>query len=321
MTPGPWRGRLAGGCLLLGLLVALLPHVWPWACPASCQGGGAYAHLLGLPMTVWAMAGISAALLLMIRHAPWASAATGLLAGAALFHHLIGWALGMSCVLCWTLQGLLVLAAGLLARWPITPLVVLIGLLGTNAIRHHQVLRDVPLPQTPVVTHAPTADPFPGRTRGPATARWEVDLVIDLRCDHCAALRRPLLQALEGARITEHLVARPSDPLGRRLAIAGLAAAAQGPADWERYLARMLGTPREAHLDEVEEAHGALLRRLEAHLPTAQALRDADAAVMRCGYNGATPYLRVRDTAQGKTYHAQGNIDVEEVALWITQTP
>jgi len=145
--------------------------------------------------------------------------------------------------------------------------------------------------------------------------------VLDLRCEHCARIRRPLLDALAGARITEHVSIRPSDPLGRRLAHASLSAAAEGPLPWERFMTALLGTPRDAELPELLASHGNLLSQRLASPPAPGALAVAEQALQRTGYQGTTPYLRLRDTVQGTVHQAAGTLDVQDILMRIAQAP
>jgi hypothetical protein len=195
-------------------------------------------------------------------------------------------------------------AAWACLRWPDTALAVLIGLLGLNGLYHHQVHRD-DLPTVSVSAHASvTAFDLGGREQGPADAPLRAEVLLDLRCAHCATLRRPLLASLRGVRLRERLIARPTDPLSMDLVRWGLAAAHEGPISWNRYLAKVLGIPPEVDRSELFAEHGELLRRLDATSGASDALAPELVAIRALGYRGKTPLVIL--------FHADGR----EIVRW-----
>ena len=321
---GSARGKMAAlalGVACIGIGSAWLP--W-WPAAAADQGRSAYDHLAGMPVALLALLGlVPTTVLVALRQGSQACAlATGLLAGAAGFFLVIRTVLHLPGPGALIIHGLIILAALAVARWPVTPVTLMIGALGLHGAFHHQVLRDVPLPSAVgTVAVAATAPVLPGRCRGPLEAPWQADLVLDMRCSHCAALRLPVLEALRGARITERLVARPSDPLGRDLARWGLAAAQEGQGSWDRYLLRMLGLPQDATRDEALAQGGALVARLNAVVLPDEALSREAAEIQALGFTGQTPLLVLRHRGTDAVYRWSGNLDLDDIRTRLARPP
>ena len=274
---------------LVAVLLARLLDLWP--CAVACAGGGAYERLAGVPVTWPALAGTLLWLGLAWRGHPLLPVVAGLMAGASVFFLLISAALTLVCPFCLTVHGLVLATAAGCWSWPRFPVALLIGLLGTNAAFHHDVLRDTP---TVTTVATPTSEPL-GRVRGPVDARRTADLYLDLTCPHCVELRPRLLAALAGVRVTERLVIRRGEPAGADLARWGAAAARRDAATWERFVVTLLGSRSGLTREELLAVHGDLLRPLDGD-PAAAAIVEQDQALLkRQRFDGRTPFLVLRD--------------------------
>ena len=279
----------AAVALVLGALVAALicgvlvladavPGFWP--CDIACTGGGAYRHLLGIPVP-WL--GLSGCLTLFtvalgLPRGPIAKtndpivaarrrvrAALGYacvqtigwaLLGASVFYLWTAWRLGMACRQCLAVHTAILALAGPLIALPgfasariaafAAGFCVLLAVYGT-ALRVDVAAPPPPVPA--IATDATWIDAVrQGRQRGATDAPLELSIVIDAQCQTCAetwpALDRALapMVGAHQVHLTIRPLVRPSEPASAILADCIDAAAADGPARHARVLRALLGS-------------------------------------------------------------------------------
>jgi protein-disulfide isomerase len=304
-----------------------------WPCPVSCQGGGHYQRLWGVPVHAPAVAGLLAvAVLAWLRRPAFAAVAAWACAGASLYFLWVAWQLGLRCSYCFTVHAGVLLAAlcagavpaGALAR----AAAAAIAFLGLHFAFHPGVVEDIdaPAPTAPAGGDAgvsaflgtpATGQVTPGDQPGLAAvlvsgrddAPWRVEVAIDLQCPHCAAAFAPLdavlrTAAAEGrAQVRWRFLTRRSAPGGRELAARVLAAA--GRPEAERLVALLLGTPEDRGWAEVrarvaEAADPAALdAALAARRAEIDAQLDADGQRLRALGMRSTPAVVATRRADG----------------------
>lgn len=239
-----------------------------WPCPVSCQGGGHYQHLFGVPVHIPAtvlMLAVAVLGWLRRREGAWLA---WVAAGGSLYFLWVAWQLGLRCPYCFTVHGL-VLATALLAlpaqvRRLDLPVLALLAFLGLHLAFHPGIVADGPevVPPAPDTGAFFTQPPRSGqvavttpamaaidalRRRGSANAAYVLEIAIDLHCPHCAATHGPLMDALrrpvEAGRVevVHRFLTRRSDPSGRDLAAHVLASRDHAQASLLTSL--LLGTP------------------------------------------------------------------------------
>lgn len=301
-------------CVPLNLTTIRLLGWWP--CDVACQGGGYYQRIHGVDVLWPALMGYTLLALLTLHDAwrkPRWSTATGILAGGlagvSLFYLFVAWSLGIVCPFCLTMHTLIVVVLLAIAGDAAGPTAValVLGVLGANAIFHHQVVPDV-LPTTNLTTPTTptsietsiktTADA--NRSRGVIDAPVLVDYALSLQCSHCAEQHQPLLDALAPAiaagrvRVVMRPVVRPADAGSVWLAECALAAAAHSADDFDNFLRERLGT-RAALTREEMLTLGGDLPALDRETPQVANLVTADQhALATLGYRGSTPFVAIR---------------------------
>jgi len=294
-----------------------------WPCPVSCQGGGHYQRLWGVPVHVPAVAALLAVAVLgwlRRREAAWLAWAA---AGGSLFFLWVAWMLALRCPYCFTVHAGVLLTAALAAGRPWLPRLALAALafFGLHFAFQPTVVVDGPetpaVPVKPVVPETPAIGKFLGtakpptvrtidpgldllRRQGSAQAAYVLELAIDLHCPHCAAAQGPLMDALRTrldrgfVEVVHRFLTRKSDPSGRDLLRHVLAAG--DPVQAGLLTSLLLGTPegrgwaevrpRVAELADPGVIEATLARRGAA----VEALLDADGARLRELRARGTPF-------------------------------
>ena len=288
-----------------------------WPCPVSCQGGGHYQRLWGLPVHVPAvLAMLAVAGLAWRRHTAAAFLAWGAM-GGSLYFLWVAWMISLRCPYCFTVHAGVLLCAVLAAGRPWLPRLALAALafLGLHFAFNPGVVEDGPAqpahpaseigaflapgaPSAPPATVDPALDLL--RRQGSAQAAYVLELAIDLQCPHCAAVHGPLADALRRAvtegrvEVVHRFLTRRSAPSGRELARHVLAA--RDPAQAGLLTSLLLGTPEgrgwaavRSRVAEIADP-AALERTLASRGDGVDALLDADAARLRELRVRATPF-------------------------------
>lgn len=243
-----------------------------WPCPVSCQGGGAYQHLFGLPAWAWALAGeivVAVGIVFAWRFprlhggARFAVTLAWLMAGGSLFYLWTAWLLGLRCGYCYAVHTG-ICSAALLGlrysppRWWAKPPLLFAGFAALFLFYAPTPTEEPPKPP-PVPARSRISDDIAAiealRSLGRADAPLRAVLAIDLHCPHCATTVEPLLAALRPAvddgrlTVVQRFLTRGSDPAGRDLALHVLAA--RNAKDFGLLLSLLLGTPEERGWAEV----------------------------------------------------------------------
>lgn len=294
-----------------------------WPCPVSCQGGGHYQHLFGVPVHVPAtvlMLAIAGLGWLRRRETAWLA---WLAAGGSLYFLWVAWQLGLRCPYCFTVHGLVLATAGLALAVPLRradlPALATIAFLGLHLAFHPGVVSDGPdvvsPPAEPEVgaffaqpgKPAPSAAPTPAmaaidqlRRQGSPNAAYVLEVAIDLHCPHCAVTHGPLLDALRRSidagrvEVVYRFLTRRSDPTGRDLAAHVLACR---DATQARLLTSLLlGTPEGRGWAEVrsrvaEVADPAAIEAMRAGSAAAiEAVLAQDGERLRALHAKSTPF-------------------------------
>lgn len=288
-----------------------------WPCPVSCQGGGHYQRLLGVPVHVPAVALMLAVAVLgwlRRREAAWLA---WVAAGGSLYFLWVAWQLGLHCPYCFTVHALVlataVLAAAMPVRRALLPALAVQAFLGLHLAFHPGVVADGPEapPAEPAVgaffaqpaRPAPSAAPTPAmaaidqlRRQGSPNAAYVLELAVDLHCPHCAATQGPLLDALrrsiEAGRVevVYRFLTRRSDPTGRDLAAHVLAC--RDPAQARLLTSLLLGTP---------EGRGWA----EVRARVAEVADPAAIEAMRAGSAAAIETVLAQDGERLRALHAR----------------
>lgn len=303
-----------------------------WPCPVSCQGGGHYQRLWGVPVHIPAVVALLVvACLAWMRRPALAALAAWAAAGASLYFLWVAWMLGLRCSYCFAVHAGVLLSAvcaiavpgGAAAR----ATAAAFAFLALHLAFHPTVVEDIAAPPPTRPADASGVAAFMGASAGaPATpgdqpglaallvtgrddAPWQVEVAIDLQCPHCAAAFAPLdavlrAAAAEGrAQVRWRFLTRRSAPGGRELAERVLAAGGRGEA--ERLVALLLGTPEDrgwiqvrSRVAEAADAD-ALDARLAARRSEIAAQLDADGARLRALGLRSTPAVAATRRADG----------------------
>ncbi len=291
-----------------------------WPCPVSCQGGGHYQRLWGVPVHVPAVLALLGIAVLAWRRRPEAAWLAWGAAGGSLYFLWVAWMISLRCPYCFTVHAGVLLCAGLAAGAPWLPRLALLGLafLGLHFAFVPTVVEDgpvappVPVPADPGIGAflAPTGRPAQAaqvdpeldqlRRQGSPHAAYVLELAIDLHCPHCAAAQGPLMDALRRAiaagrvEVVHRFLTRRSAPTGRDLARHVLAARDAAQAGLLTSL--LLGTPEgrgwaavSPRVAEIADP-SALERTLAGRSAAIDVLLDADATRMRELRVRATPF-------------------------------
>lgn len=288
-----------------------------WPCPVSCQGGGHYQRLWGVPVHVPAVLVLLAIACLAWRRRPEAGWLAWGAAGGSLYFLWVAWMIALRCPYCFTVHGGVLLCAVLAAGAPWLPRLALLALafFGLHFAFNPAVIEDGPVAPTPVVPEigafftpggrpAATATVDPAldllRRQGSPQAAYVLELAIDLHCPHCAAAQGPLMDALKRAvtegrvEVVHRFMTRRSAPTGRELARHVLAARDAAQAGLLTSL--LLGTPEGRgwaavgpRVAEIADP-AALERTLAGRSAAVDALLDADAVRLRELRARATPF-------------------------------
>jgi hypothetical protein len=268
--------RVAPWLALLTALVAATrfagDRIWP--CPVSCQGGGYYQHLFGVPVHVPAVG-----LLLVIAILGWlrrreSAWLAWIAAGGSLYFLWVAWRIGLRCPYCFTVHGGVLLGAILAWAAPVRRIelvgLAVIAFLGTHLAFHPGVVVDGPevvAPAAPAVPAVPDVGAFfvqqgrpaavvstPAmqvidglRRQGSPSSAYVLEVAVDLHCPHCSATYGPLFDALRRhidagrVEVVSRFLTRRSDPTGRELAAHVLAA--QDATQARLLTSLLLGTP------------------------------------------------------------------------------
>ena len=356
-----WPHEARSGLPALGLLAALIaalrlvpvPGLWP--CDVACAGGGHYQALGGVSV-LWAAAVGAlafAGLCLRERHRPALSlparALGWALIGGSLYFLVIGWRLDVVCPHCLAVHTAVLGCAGGLLRgvaWRDAATTgvaaALVAALGLHAAFHPGLVRDGADVDLLTDLRAPalsagnklafaTADS--ARRRGDSTAPVILELVVDFQCPNCAAIHHELLNALAPALaagkaevVTRHLVRR-SEPASLTLARWAAAAAMDGQARYDLYVATMLGSRAGADARDLRARLGEMIDPLslegsiERHPGAIDRLVADDAKRLgEVQATARTPQLIAVDRASGAVLKRwQGELHLDEIAAWLTQ--
>jgi hypothetical protein len=294
-----------------------------WPCPVSCQGGGHYQRLWGVPVHVPAVLALLGIAVLAWRRRPETAWLAWGAAGGSLYFLWVAWMISLRCPYCFTVHAGVLLCAALAAGAPWLPRLALLalGFLSLHFAFQPTVVVDGPdAPVTPAVPApdepgigaflAPTGRPAQAaqvdpvldrlRRQGSPQAAYVLEIAIDLHCPHCAAAQGPLMDALKRAitegrvEVVHRFMTRRSAPTGRELARHVLAARDAVQAGLLTSL--LLGTPEGRGWAVVsprvaEVADPAVLERtLAGRSAAVDALLDADALRLRELRARATPF-------------------------------
>ncbi len=288
-----------------------------WPCPVSCQGGGHYQQLWGVPVHVPAVAAMLALAVLAWRRRRETAWLAWPAAGGSLYFLWVAWMLSLRCPYCFTVHTGVLLCAALTAGAPWLPRLALASLafLGLHFAFLPTIVADGPEPAQPAQTtgvgeflgpaRSPVVvavDPALDRLRrqGSPQAAYVLELAIDLHCPHCAAAQGPLMEALrrpiaEGrVEVVDRFLCRRSAPTGRELARHVLAA--RDASEARLLTSLLLGTPEGRGWAQVrsrvaEIADPATLdATLAGRSAAVDALLDADAERLRVLRARATPF-------------------------------
>lgn len=297
-----------------------------WPCPVSCQGGGHYQRLLGVPVHVPAtavMLAVAVLAWLRRREAAWLA---WVAAGGSLYFLWVAWQLGLRCPYCIAVHALVLAAAGCALAQPVRrgelPGLAAVAFFGLHFAFHPGVVADGPEappaaadPQLGSFFAAPArpataaADPAAAaavdalRRLGSPQAAYVLEVAVDLHCPHCAAAHGPLLDGLRRAidagriEVVLRFLTRRSDPSGRELAEHVLAAA--DPAQARLLTGLLLGTPagrgwRAVRPRVAEIADPAALEAARAARGAAlAAVLDGDGARLRALGARGTPFAAI----------------------------
>jgi len=356
-----WPQAARAGLPALGLLTALIaalrlvpvPGLWP--CEVACAGGGHYQTLAGVSLLWAAVVGALAfaAACLRERHRPALSLPTrslgwALIGGSLYFIHL-GLRLDLVCPHCLAVHTAALCCAGGLLRgeaWRATTAsglaAALIAGLGLHAAFHPGLVRDtadvdlltsLPAPALSAGNKLAFATADSARRRGDSAAPVVLELVIDFQCPHCAATHHELMTALapflaagKAELVTRHLVRR-SEPASLTLARWAAAAAMDGQARYDLYLATMLGSRAGADARELRARLGemidplALEGSIERHPGAVDRLVADDAKRLgELQATARTPQLIAVDRAGGAVLKRwQGDVPLGEIAAWLAK--
>ena len=289
-----------------------------WPCPVSCQGGGHYQRLGGVPVHMPAVLALLAIAVLAWRRRPEAAWLAWAAAGGSLYFLWVAWMIALRCPYCFTVHGGVLLIALLAAGRPWLPRLGLLALtfLGLHFAFHPGVVVDGPeLPATPappeIGAFLETSRPAQAsavvdpkldvlRRQGSPQAAYVLELAIDLHCPHCAAAQGPLMDALRTrldrgfVEVVHRFLTRKSAPSGRELARHVLAAS--DPAQAGLLTSMLLGTPEgrgwaavRSRVAELADPVG-FETRLAARAAAVEAVLDADAVRLRGLRARATPF-------------------------------
>ena len=291
-----------------------------WPCPVSCQGGGHYQRLWGIPVHVPAVLALVVVAALAWRRRPEAGWLAWGAAGGSLYFLWVAWMISLRCPYCFTVHGGVLLCAVLAVGAPWLPRLALLALafFGLHFAFNPSVIEDgpatpvAPAPAVPEIgafftpggRPAATATVDPAldllRRQGSPQAAYVLELAIDLHCPHCAAAQGPLMDALKRAvsegrvEVVHRFMTRRSAPSGRELARHVLAARDAAQAGLLTSL--LLGTPEgrgwaavSPRVAEIADPV-ALERTLTGRSAAVDALLDADAVRLRELRARATPF-------------------------------
>lgn len=288
-----------------------------WPCPVSCQGGGHYQRLWGVPVHVPAVLSLLAIAILAWRRRPEATWLVWGAAGGSLYFLWVAWMISLRCPYCFTVHAGVLLCAVLAAGAPWLPRLALLALtfLGLHFAFNPAVIEDGPAAPAPAVPEigaffTPGARPVTAaavdpaldllRRQGSPQAAYVLELAIDLHCPHCAAAQGPLMDAMKRAvsegrvEVVHRFMTRRSAPSGRELARHVLAARDAAQAGLLTSL--LLGTPEgrgwaavSPRVAEIADP-AALERTLAGRTAAVDALLDADAVRLRELRARATPF-------------------------------
>ncbi len=330
------------------------PAIWP--CDVACAGGGAYASIGPVPLTLAATLAWSL-LVLMVAATRWAppqlehqrSAPTPrylellawILIGSGLFLISIAWRLRMPCHACGAYHTAALAVAGPLraGRLRLGPrvLALALGMLVMMAVFGLELRRDNGVAMGP--------PPHPGQTRslpdwarsadagrrwGLATAPLELVLGLDLLCPVCAQEAPAWQQALSNplqhgqVRLEVRLLARPSEAAGATLD-GWFLAGAQAGQDFTT-LGALLGNRSDATAEDA--LHGpasevldlpALAQAAENHRGEVELLLVEDAHRLDAlGYQGRTPFAALLRSDGKLVRRWSGSLGGPELAAAIT---
>ncbi|HAT09944.1 MAG TPA: hypothetical protein DCS97_04985 [Planctomycetes bacterium] len=301
-----------------------------WPCPVSCQGGGHYQRLFGVPVHIPAVAALVVIAGLAWWRRAWAGYTAWAAAGASLYFLWIAWRLDLTCAYCFTVHAgvLLTAACCLSGGWLGRMMVASLVFLGLHLAFHPGVVVDGPAApppaQTPEVggffTPRPTATTatIPAdldrlRRQGGELAAYVLEVAVDLHCPHCAASAGPLSTALRDhlaagrVEVVTRFLTRASAPSGRELAAHVLGAA--NPVQTDLLIRMLLGTPEgrgwsqvRSRIAELADPAALEARQVERQAGIA-ALLDGDAQRLRTlkarttpfaalSHRGSEPFLR-----------------------------
>lgn len=356
-----WPQAARSGLPALGLATALIaalrlvpvPGLWP--CEVACAGGGHYQTLGGVSVLWAAVAGALglAALGLRERHrptlSPWTRALGWAMIGASLYYLHLGLRLDLVCPHCLAMHTAVLAGAGALLRgadrrWA-TPLGIgatLVAALALHAAFHPGLVRDdadvdlltsLPVPALSAGNKLAFATADSARRRGDSTAPVVLELVLDFQCPRCADTHPDLLAALgpalAGRRaelVTRHLVRR-SEPASLTLARWAAAAAIDGQARYDLYVAAMLGSRAGADARELRARLAELIDPLalegaiERHQGAVDRLVADDARRLgELDATARTPQLIAVDRASGAVLKRwQGELPLAGIAEWLAR--
>lgn len=283
-----------------------------WPCDVACQGGGYYQRIHGLDVLWPALFGYTVLALLTLHDAwrkPRWSPVTGILAGGlagvSLFYLFVAWSLGIVCPFCLTIHTLIVIVLLAIAGDAAGPTAValVLGVLGANAVFHHQVVPDVlptTNPATPTAATSLETSADANRSRGNVDAPVQIDYALSLQCSHCAEQHQPLLDALAPAiaagrvRLVIRPVVRPAGAGSVWLAECALAAAAHSADDFDTFLRERLGTRAALTRDEMLTLGGDLPALDRDTAQVANLVTADQRTLATLGYRGSTPFVAIR---------------------------
>ncbi len=310
-----------------------------WPCPVSCQGGGHYQRLLGVPAHVPAVLLLVAVAALAWRRSAAAAWLAWLAAGASAYFLWLSWMLDLRCPYCLAVHTGVLLTAICAAGRPWLPrlAIAVLAFLGLHFAFHPSVVSDGPaaprvVPVVPVEQAAPdlgtflaprpvqavvTIDPQLDalRRQGSPQAAYVLEVALDLHCAHCAATAGPFATTLRRAinegrvEIVTRFLTRRSAPTGADLARHVLAAA--DPAQARLLTSLLLGTPEGRGWDAVRSRVAEMTD--PSGLEGSLAARGVDIDALLAADAARLQQLGIRTTPAAVIFRRSG----DEIARWI----
>jgi hypothetical protein len=249
----------------------LIPLLWP--CDVACHGGGAYAHVMAVPLHMLAVVGglVLALFCASTRSKP-AEMLGWLMAGCSLYFIVLSWRLSLLCPSCLAAHTCVLAIAALMlggaVRARTRMAFALIAALAIHALYNPGPFAAAAPAPTAVLDDV-EADAVGrierGRRSGDPGAPLVLEILIDFQCPVCAdvhdALRRELTPAIAAGDIETvvRLRSHAFDDTATHLQQWAYAAAGIDKNTWDAYVAAMLGSKTGTALHALRTQAGELV--------------------------------------------------------------